>query len=63
MVKTDLITKGIASKSFYYNAILDWNDLPPQIQSINHKSQFKRAVKDHLMANALKQELSDYVCV
>ena len=39
---------GIASKSFYYNAILDWSALPPQIQTIGSKLEFKRAVKKHL---------------
>tara|TARA_B110000881_G_C18495777_1_gene474172 strand:- start:132 stop:1001 length:870 start_codon:yes stop_codon:yes gene_type:complete len=38
--------KGIAKKSFYYNAVLDWNDLPPQIQSLGSRMVFKRAVKN-----------------
>ena len=55
--------KGIASKSFYYNAILDWNALPPQIQTIRRKIEFKKAVKKHLADCALKQESEDFIRV
>ena len=55
--------KGIASKSFYYNAILDWNALPPQIQTIRRKMEFKKAVKKHLADCALKQESEDFIRV
>ena len=47
---------GIASKTFFYNAISYWNALPPQIQSIGDRSVFKLAVKKHLAARASRQE-------
>ena len=40
--------KGIASNTFFYNAICDWNGLPPSIQIISSKAAFKIAVKKHL---------------
>ena len=55
--------RGIASKSFYYNAILDWNALPPHIQTINSKLEFKKAVKKHLAEVALRHESAEFVCV
>ena len=55
---------GIASKSFYYNAILDWSALPPQIQAIGSKLEFKKAVKKHLDDNAQWQDSAEFVmCV
>ena len=53
--------KGIAYKSFYYNAILDWNALPPQIQSISNRMAFKKAVKKQLADSALKQESAEFI--
>ena len=53
--------KGIASNTFFYNAIRDWNDLPPHIQILSNKGSFKREVKKHLGEGALRQELSDYI--
>ena len=55
--------KGIASKSFFYNAIVDWNALPPQIKSISSKSTFKKAIKDHLAEKSLMLESADFVRV
>ena len=55
--------RGIASKSFYYNAILDWNALRPHIQSISSKLEFKTAVKKHLAEVALRQESAEFVRV
>ena len=52
---------GIASKTFFYNAISDWNALPPEIQSIENKLEFKRAVKKHLSEMALRQESDDFL--
>ena len=37
-------------KTFYYNAIKQWNQLPLQIQSIPTFSRFKPATKRHLLA-------------
>ena len=55
--------RGIASKSFYYNAILDWNALPPHIQTISNKLEFQKAVKKHLAEVALRQESAEFVRV
>ena len=55
--------KGIASKTFFYNAILDWNALPPHIQTMSSRLEFKKAVKKHLADNALKQESADFIRV
>ena len=55
--------RGIASKSFYYNAILDWNALPSHIQTIRSKLEFKKAVKKHLAEVALRQESAEFVRV
>lgn len=55
--------KGIASNTFYYNAICDWNDLPPQIQSIGSKSMFKRSVKKHLAESAQSLESAEFIHV
>ena len=51
---------GIASSSFYYNAIQDWNTLPANIKDIPSKFVFKKCVKTHLADAAMKQELSDF---
>ena len=55
--------RGIASKSFYYNAILDWNALPSHIQTISSKLEFKKAVKKHMAEVALRQESAEFVRV
>jgi hypothetical protein len=44
--------KGHAAKTFYYNAIKDWNKLPNNIKSIINKDGFKRAMKEHLSIKA-----------
>ena len=41
--------KGCDSHTFYYNAILDWNNLPDDIKSISNKSTYKTAVKRHIL--------------
>jgi hypothetical protein len=50
--------KGIASSTFYYNAILDWNALPPNTKGLPTKYAFKRSVKQHLASNSLNQEMA-----
>ena len=35
---------GIASTTLYYNAILDWNALPPRIKGLPIKHAFKQSV-------------------
>ena len=55
--------KGIAKKTFYYNAILNWNDLPAHIQSNGNLDDFKKAAMNDLAAKALKRESDDFVRV
>ena len=52
--------KGKASSTFYYNAILDWDALPPNIQGLPIKSVFKQRFRQHLAINSLIQEQSDF---
>ena len=47
--------KGCDSYSLYYNAILDWNNLPDDIRSISNISTYKTAVKRHLLVSLMKQ--------
>ena len=51
---------GIASSTFFYNATLDWNALPPRIQVLPTKYAFKQNVKQHLATMSLNQEKSDF---
>ena len=48
--------KGCESESFYYNAILDWNNLPDSIKSISNRKTFKRSIKRHLLTAGQSQE-------
>ena len=48
-------------KTFYYNAIKDWNDLPLNIKQIKSKTSFKLAVKKHLMEDLKRCEESSFV--
>jgi hypothetical protein len=53
--------KSHTSKSFFYQATLDWNALPSNIKSIQEKGSFKRAIKAHLARCAVTQELAAFV--
>ena len=48
-------------KSFFYQATLDWNNLPSQIKFIPEKCTYKYAMKKHLARSAVIQELATYV--
>ena len=37
---------------FFYQATLDWNNLPSHIKSISDKCSFKSTMKKHLARNA-----------
>ena len=39
---------GVASKTFYYSAIKDWNELPSDIQTRSNFNNFKNSVKSYL---------------
>ena len=41
-----------AKHSFFYQATLDWNNLPSHIKSISDKCSFKSTMKKHLARNA-----------
>ena len=48
--------KSFESESFYYNAILDWNNLPDNVKLINNRETFKRSIKRHLLTAGQSQE-------
>ena len=39
---------GPASKTFYFNAIKDWNNLPMNLKKLKQEHAFKAGVKDCL---------------
>ena len=52
---------GSKGKSnFYYNAILDWNQLPSDIKLIRNKQHFKTSVKLYLARTARQREENDF---
>ena len=48
--------KSCESESFYYNAILDWNNLPNNLKLISNRESFKRSIKRHLLTAGQSQE-------
>ena len=53
---------GSYNKSnFYYNAILDWNSLPVNIECVRNRECFKIAVKEHLAQTARERENSVFI--
>ena len=53
--------KGCDSQTFYYNAILDWNNLPDDIKSIENRTTYKPAVKRHLFTTGQSNEASSVI--
>ena len=53
--------KGIAAKSFFYQATKQWNLLPNPIKCSTSYSSFKRKTKAHLSAMAMSAQKSEYV--
>jgi len=49
------------SKSFYHNAIKDWNNLPKNIRCTKSKNTFKKLVKKHLLEEMEKVEKQEYL--
>ncbi len=49
------------SKSFYHNAIKDWNNLPKNIRCTKSKNTFKKRVKKHLLEEMKKVEKQEYL--
>ena len=47
---------GILSRTFYYNAIKNWNSLPADIRKIKNKTNFKDKVKLFLNNQAIANE-------
>ena len=41
--------KGEECRTFFYNAICEWNKLPTQLKNIIDKTHFKKAVKKFLV--------------
>ena len=48
-------------KTFYYNAIKDWNSLPIDIRNIKNKNMFKKKLKCYLLEKMKITESVDYV--
>ena len=48
-------------KSFFYQATLDWNNLPSNIKSILDKCIYESAMKKHLARCAMTHESAEYV--
>ena len=40
---------NITIKSFFYNAIVDWNYLPHKLKNVTSKDNFKYVIKNHLL--------------
>ena len=53
--------QGEASKSFYFNAIKNWNALPDRIKTIENENTFKENVKLYIRKEARDKERSLYV--
>ena len=52
--------KTQGSKSFIFNAIKLWNNLPSHVKQINDKVDFKSKCKLYMMKKMRDVELSDY---
>ena len=50
-----------AAKTFYFNAIKNWNSLPDYIKSIEHENAFKEKLKLHIRKAARDREHSLFV--
>ena len=55
--------KGCDSQTFYYNAILDWNNLPDYIKSIENRTTYKTAVKRHLFTTGQSNEAGSFIYI
>ena len=53
--------QGIASKTFFFNGIKDWNRLPDSIKSIKNHVTFKHRVKEFLVKSAIGLENCDFL--
>jgi len=51
----------ITSGTFYYNAIKEWNSLPPELRAIESKETFKSSLKCYLFDRASQRESLSYV--
>ena len=54
--------KGQGKKSFKFNGIRLWNQLPSNIRSCDNKDKFKILLKKELMSKMRKEEDSNFVC-
>ena len=52
--------QGIASKTFYFIGIKDWNNLPDQIKSIRNILKFKSRTKEFLAKRAIAMENCEF---
>jgi len=54
--------KGQGKKSFKFNGIRLWNQLPSSIRSCDSKENFKKQLKQDLMLRMKNEEDCDFVC-
>ena len=47
--------------TFYYQAIQDWNSLPPCVKNVRNKYEFKSKVKSVLVENMKFKEEADFI--
>jgi len=54
--------KGQGQKSFKFNGIRLWNQLPINIRSCDSKDTFKKQLKQELMLKMKNEEDCDFIC-
>jgi hypothetical protein len=52
---------GNVSNTFFYSGIKHWNSLPNSIKQITSPAQFRKAIKKHLMDQAVAAERSSFI--
>ena len=53
--------QGIATHSFFYTSIKEWNSLPNNIKCLESKPRFKKAVMKHLREQERNVERNDFI--
>ena len=49
-----------STNTFFYTGIKDWNALPDHIKEIRNEIQFKEKLKQHIIDEAIKEEMSPF---
>ncbi len=56
-----LMSGGIESNTFYFNAIKDWNSLPNNLKNCENTLTYKKRVKRYLLQKATEEAGREYV--